>query len=481
MASFIVLTVLVLAIISIPLPATPVGSPFPIWVQPFVRSLAMAVVFPVVFLLYIGPLMLSVELVATVIDALPRRLIALALLALYSSLSFCSFLVAFGAFNDATRFIPDMKTGSPLARIQNLFFGLGFVFAFFITLELCAQAWWQLTVSREGFRAARGWRPRAFRLLANFLRHMGLPAFLSNFGRGRKTLSLLYFLVAVLNTGIAVLLLIPMMFSVMSEGREIVVFISVVGGLLLLSFFGIGHRFARVAASRATRIYQSVREWDSRAPVVFLRAFTQDDDRVAAGTRDPLLKLTGGVAEARTLDEILLEHASPYGPVIAIGDPVDPIPPLGAARIFVKSGSWQEVVTSLVDASKAVVMCPNPTEGVRWELNLIVVHGLIPRTIFLANPERSSAETTVLFAEIANMSIETPARQMPVALYFDPAGGCRVLTARCLTVPTYTVALNMALQALFGANGVPLAKSSRTLAGIQAVHRPQVADSIDTL
>jgi hypothetical protein len=48
--------------------------------------------------------------------------------------------------------------------------------------------------------------------------------------------------------------------------------------------------------------------------------------------------------------------------------------------------------------------------------------------------------------------------------------GANDLTARCITVPTYTVALNMALQALFGAKGVPLAKSSRPLAGIQAVH-----------
>jgi hypothetical protein len=183
MASFIVLIVFAFALFTLvpigspELWAPPKGVPFPILVQLFVRPLAAAVVIPVVFLLYIGPLLLSVELVATLIGALPRRLIALALLALYLSLSLCSLLVAFGAFND---FILDMKTSSPsLALIQKLSFCLGIVFAFFITLELCAQAWWQLTVSREGFRAARGWRPRAFRLLANFLRHMGLPAFLS--------------------------------------------------------------------------------------------------------------------------------------------------------------------------------------------------------------------------------------------------------------------------------------------------------------
>jgi hypothetical protein len=470
LASFIVLIIFGLltfgAIASIKVLLEPPGEglPVPILFQLFINPLIVAVVVAVALLLVIGSVAISVELVATVIGVLPRRLIAVLLLTLY---------VLF-AFSSLEAVIVVAIKGIAETLIEALCLGFGMVFAFFISLELCAQAWWQLTVSDEGFRAASGWRPRAARILANFRRHMGLPAFLSNFGRGRKVLSLLYFLVAVLNTGIAILLFMPIMLAVMlhfgESGRDVFVFFGMLGGLLLLGFFGIGHWFARVAASRATNIYQSVREWDSRRPVIFLRAFSQDDIRFAAGTRDPLLKLTAGVAQTRTLDEILLEHASPYGPLIAIGDPADPIPPLGAARIFVKGESWHEVVTSLVDASKAIVMCPSRTEGVGWELNLIGGRGLFPRTMFLANPERSASETTALFAEIANMSIETTARQMPVALFFDPARGCRVLTARRLTGPTYMVALNMALQALFGAKGVPLAKTSRTLAEVQAVH-----------
>jgi hypothetical protein len=226
--------------------------------------------------------------------------------------------------------------------------------------------------------------------------------------------------------------------------------------LLLLNLFGVGRLLVRLAARRASHIYQNVREWDSRAPVVFLRTFTQDEYRMVAGTYDPLLRLTAGIAEARTVDEIILEHASPYGPVIAIGNPRDPLPPLGAARIFLHGESWKEVVTSIVDSSKAIIMCPSQTEGVRWELNLIGRRSLFPRTAFLANPERPLAETTALFAEICGCSIVVSAEQMLVALFFDPMLGCRVLTARRLTFPAYTVALNMALQVLFGAKGVPL-------------------------
>lgn len=225
--------------------------------------------------------------------------------------------------------------------------------------------------------------------------------------------------------------------------------------LLILKLAGVGRVLTRRAETVATRVYQDVRRWDGRAPIIFLRAFTQDDDLLAGGTRDPLLKLTVGVAEARTLDEILLEHATAYGPVVAIGNPTEKIPPLGAARILVQGEGWQEVVTSLTQAARAVVICPGRTEGVGWELALISAGGRIPRTIFLANPELEGAETMTLFGSIAGVALELSPRELPVGMFFDPSIGCRVLTAKKLSVQAYTIALNLALQTLFGLEGFP--------------------------
>ena len=56
----------------------------------------------------------------------------------------------------------------------------------------------------------------------------------------------------------------------------------------------------------------------------------QDDDRVPVTGGDVFARWPAGISRSRTLDEVLLEHGSPYGPVLAIGDPRDPVPPLGA-------------------------------------------------------------------------------------------------------------------------------------------------------
>jgi hypothetical protein len=150
-----------------------------------------------------------------------------------------------------------------------------------------------------------------------------------------------------------------------------------------------------------------------------------------------------------------LEHASCYGPVIAIGDPRDPVPPLGAARVFAPDDGqdWQTIVRALVGASKAVVICPNETDGVKWELDLIATEGVRSRAIYLANPELPAATNDMLFARISpeGAALVMSKRQTPIVAFLDPQRGWRVLTtSRRPCVQTYVIALNMALQALLG-------------------------------
>src|SRR5262249_30807473 len=158
-----------------------------------------------------------------------------------------------------------------------------------------------------------------------------------------------------------------------------------------------------------TRLYQQTREWDARSPIVFLRAFNQDAARLRTRSVDPFVRLPAACGASRTIDELLLENASPYGPVIAIGDPRDPGPPPAAARLFVpgEGTEWRQVVRSLLDASNAVVMCPSPTEGVKWELDLIASAIGRLNVIFIANPTQSREETVALFRRIS------PSGEMP--------------------------------------------------------------------
>jgi len=340
------------------------------------------------------------------------------------------------------------------------------VLALPIGYETLRHAWWQLTTTREDFLAVRGWRVSPWRVLSTLRRQLGLPAFLSYVGKNRRRATLLYFAVALMNVGLIAVLMLPIMFGSFAAEDDPLMVVSVLAvtiGLLAANVFGAGNIVARRADANATALYQNVREWDARAPITFLRSFNQDDDRLPVTGGDAFARWPAGISRSRTLDELLLEHGSPYGPVIAIGDPRDPVPPLGAARVFVpeRGNGWQDVVRGLVDASKCVVMCPNTGRGVQWELDLIASSTARLNVIFLASPELTRADTLALFQRLVPDMPEIAANQTPIAAYAEQGRNWRVLTAKTLTLNAYTAALNTSLQALFGLEGVALAQNKR--------------------
>jgi hypothetical protein len=421
------------------------------------EKLLAPVVAVVVFVVLLLPLLFLVGVMGALVDVLHRRIVGLALLA--AALAALVFTIAGLATSIGILLGMEIDdgTGRPVTRIDAVWMSAFSLAGLVISYEVFRHAWWQLSAAKEDFRAVRGWRPPPWRLLTTVRRHLGLPGFLSYVGRKRVTVTLLYFGVAVLNVGVIMLITLPPMFAVLAEeGGEIGLYamIAVMAALLLLNLLGAGALLARLADRRATKLYQNVREWDARAPIVFLRAFDQDTEMLRARGGDPLARWPAGVGRPRTLDEILLEHASPYGPVIAIGDPRDETPPLGAARVFVpgEGAGWQEVVRGLVGASKAVVMCPNRGEGVQWELDLIAEAGGQLRTIFLASPELDRDATLALFQRFVPDMPEIKPKHAPVAA-FSKDGEWRVLTTRRLGVESYTAALNIALQASFGMKG----------------------------
>lgn len=419
-----------------------------------------------VFLLFVLPVALFVAFFGAIVDLLHRRIIGFILFA--GGLGAFLFLLASVFVAIAALLGFDMSsTNSPegIPRDDALWFGLFGLVSCFIMYELMIEGWWQLTTRADNFRAVRGWRPPPWRLLTSFRRYLGLPSFLSYVGKKRRVVTALYFGVAVLNLGLVMLLMLPTFIG--SQQDQITEFNPYIaygsmGALLLLNLFGAGAILARMADKRATQLYQNVREWDQRAPIIFLRAFDQDDNKLKARGGDAFARWPAGVGRPRTLDEILLEHGSPYGPVIAIGDPRDPTPPLGAARVFVpeQGNGWQDVVRGLAAASKAVVMCPNTGEGVQWELDLIAQAQGRLRTIFLASPDLERDANLALFNRLVPEMPEVAAKQAPLAAY-QHDGQWRVLTTKRPSVESYTAALNTALQALLGLKGETPAAPAR--------------------
>ncbi len=452
------------------------SSPQNVGASPGAGDVAVAIIAaPVAFVfliaIFIVPVVFGVASSSAATDSLHRRVVALFALIVAVIVAVFAPMSMIGALGEIYGFIPDADPSDNLGLWKTWVMIVMLVLTTLVALEAAGWAWWQLTTSKEGFMAARGYRPPLWKLLSTYRRHLGLPAFIANFGRGRMSLSFFYFIVAVFNAGLVIALILPLfVFSEAKEQEDVLalyVVAGIMGALLLFNLFGAGNLFDAIADRRATKIYQNVREWDSRPPIVFLRAFDQDDAKLPAASGDPFVKLPAGVGQPKTLDEILLENGSPYGPLIAIGDPRDPTPPLGAARIFVEGqddNDWQRVVSSLVSASKCIVMCPTTSAGVKWELELLARSSAMAKTIFLANPEVSEAETEPLFATLftgAERFPEIKRGQTPIAAYQDPKHGWRVLTAKRRSLQTYSVALNIAMQALFGHEGVPLAKPKK--------------------
>lgn len=334
---------------------------------------------------------------------------------------------------------------------------------FVLTLPVLWLTWdsvlffgWQLAGDGD-LSAVRGWRPRAQNFFSNLQRQLGLPAFVAAI-RGGLFITLAYMLAALFNAGLIALPLLPTFVvpqnaASLARGEDLGLAVGVLA-FVLANLLGANRAVATFADGLAKRRYQKVRDWDGRAPVLFLRTFLQDARRAPVQTANPLLGWLTGIGRPRTLDEVLLEHASPYGPVIAIGDPNDPIPPLGAARIFVSHNDWRGSVAGLAASAKAVVMCPTETEGVRWELDHIVSSGAQARTIYLASAHLPADATARLFASIAGADKLECGNEVAIALFNDPNRGWRLLTTRAATVQAYTVALNKAMQAMFGRDGV---------------------------
>jgi hypothetical protein len=414
--------------------------------------------------------LLGVSVLSAIVSLLHRRLVAFVVLLfvaiwlLFWVQSLAEIIIVWFGIEG----LPPTMVDGGIDGTDPIFLPIGAAYAvasIALAIELGLQALWQLVVGTRNFRAARGWRPPAWHIVSTFRRSTGLPSFLAQFARGRLGLSLLFFAVSVINAVIVIAMAAPFFIERPSKiNAEQIGALGFVGVLLLLNIAGVGRWLSRFAEARTTALYQRVREWDDRPPIVFLRAFTQDDDRVPAIALDPLVKFPAGVGNPRSLDEMLLEHGSPYGPVIAIGDPRDPTPPLGAARIFVQGdgNEWQGVVKGLAEAAKAVVMCPTTSQGVKWELALVASHSIEPKTIYIANPELTHEQSADLFTSLAPQHDLVLSRgQTPIAAYIDPEDGWRVLTARRRSVQTYTVGLNYALQRLFGEEGVAL-KRTRT-------------------
>lgn len=122
---------------------------------------------------------------------------------------------------------------------------------------------------------------------------------------------------------------------------------------------------------------------DKRAPILFLRSFS-DDPKVnaAAGiSHEGLAQLIDFSVETR-----LADHFMGFGPFIAVGSPKEAVPQIGAARVKLSDDEWQAAVTHWMETSSVIVMYAGTTHWVGWELKRIIEGGFTDKLIILFPP-----------------------------------------------------------------------------------------------
>jgi hypothetical protein len=173
------------------------------------------------------------------------------------------------------------------------------------------------------------------------------------------------------------------------EGDRVLrLLVAIVGqGLGLMS--GIGawlayRRARRYAASEA----DEVRQKDPRPPVLLLRSFVDDTMRAKGSWRGNVGGTLGAYA---TFEELLDDVLWRFGPVVAIGRPGEQLPPLGAAREYLRHEDWQSVVETRIASAKMIVAVVGGTEGLAWEIRALALFNALSR-VMLVFPPRPQGE-----------------------------------------------------------------------------------------
>lgn len=143
---------------------------------------------------------------------------------------------------------------------------------------------------------------------------------------------------------------------------------------------------------------EALLERDTRPPVVYIRSFMDDHQIMpASGVRRWLAEVfawTVAVSAEQELSIIM----SRVGPVVAIGKPGEPLPELGAARLYVGDDQWQAKITAMMQQSRLVVVRLGSTANLWWEIDQAMK--LVPRRDIILILLTSQGNTALFDPEI---------------------------------------------------------------------------------
>lgn len=183
---------------------------------------------------------------------------------------------------------------------------------------------------------------------------------------------------------------------------------------------------------------------DPRPPVLYLRSFQDDGRMLLTDQGGAVAQKLFGAFTPTSAEEELASTLERIGPVVAIGKPGEPLPELGAARLYVGHDVWQAEVNALMRQAALVVVRVGASPGVLWEINQALEH--LPRErlvlVLLGSAplapqirERlaavlGTALTAALPAPPRHWWAGSPNRRFGALVCFPPGTGARVVPVR---------------------------------------------------
>jgi hypothetical protein len=134
-----------------------------------------------------------------------------------------------------------------------------------------------------------------------------------------------------------------------------------------------GERYQALAAADAMN-------QDLRPPVLYFRSFFDEPRTRRIRTR------AGSSVEydySFSEEEYLRAEILKAGPFVAVGRPGDPLPQLGANRLYVDDADWQAAVLRLMDGAAGAVIRVGSGEGLSWEIRQAVLRFPPERLVFV--------------------------------------------------------------------------------------------------
>jgi hypothetical protein len=238
-------------------------------------------------------------------------------------------------------------------------------------------------------------------------------------------------------------------------------FLMLVGGAVLVVSAAIAllsldasRRLRRRARRRALLSAEAARQLDPRPPILFLRAFRDDQVSLAAARLPLLMRLIDPGGIGGTLEELIVQECTGLGPVVAIGDPTDPLPPLGVSRMYCSGETWQETVNGLIQESARIVIAVDssaaigpegvPT-GLAWEITRLRDKGVLDKTTFVWPPGDARApdalDRLLRLIDPSGAMVRPPIADACLAFCVRPSGDALLVTAQHATEVEYTLAL----------------------------------------